>query len=194
MSRRVLRLGTIAVSVILFAIRAQAAPIHFEAFADGDVLTNEIPGLTIANGEVLTAGIGLNDFEFPPLSGTNVLANMLDPITLTPLSISIAFASPVGRFSGYFTYDAPLSIAAFDSGGVLLGTVLSAFGSNLALSGDAGSTPNEFLLAMFAGISSVQITGGNFVVDNAAVPEPGTLLLLGLGALGVLGRARRALQ
>lgn len=34
--------------------------IDFESFTDGDVLTNQIPGLTFTNAAVLTAGISLN--------------------------------------------------------------------------------------------------------------------------------------
>ncbi len=108
--------------------------------------------------------------------------------------IRIDFDTPVASVSGYFTYVSALTLSAFDSGDNLLGFVSSAFGSNLALSGDLGSSPNEFLSLALANISYVIVTGdnfgGSFTLDDltydggGAVPEPGTvgLFLFGLGA------------
>jgi PEP-CTERM motif len=90
-----------------------------------------------------------------------------------------------------------LTLEAFSPAHVSLGSITSAFGSNVALSGDPGSAANEFLqLAFASGLGSVTITGspagGSFVLDDALltalptdpqpVPEPGTLGLALLGA------------
>ena len=72
---------------------------------------------------------------------------------------------------------------------------MSAFNSNLGLSGEPGSTPNEFLsVASANGIARVTIAGdplGNsFALDDLAltsVPEPSTLILIASGLAGLLG-------
>jgi hypothetical protein len=111
--------------------------------------------------------------------------------------MSISFSTPVTSFGGYFTYAEPLTLAAF---GLLSNEVVAAtslFSNNEALSGDPGSSPNEFLLVTFAaGISSVRITGnpagGSFTLDEStytsgapAVPEPSPLGMCTIG-LGVM--------
>jgi hypothetical protein len=50
--------------------------IDFEAFADGTNASTQIPGLVFSNATVLTAGASLNEFEFPPKSKTNVMADV----------------------------------------------------------------------------------------------------------------------
>src|SRR5438445_3289421 len=44
----------------------------FEGLVDGTSVGSLIPGLVFTNATVLTAGISLNDFDFPPHSGKNV--------------------------------------------------------------------------------------------------------------------------
>jgi len=87
----------------------------------------------------------------------------------------------------YFTYLVPIKMEAFDAGSKLVGTATSLFSSNLALSGDPGSAPNERLRIDSSGISAITITGdlggGSFVMDDltygrtdTVVPEPATWL------------------
>ena len=170
----------------------------FEGFPDSTSLTTQYPGLTFQNATILSSGaVGglLNEFEFPPHSGVNVVFDDGGPM-------SISFASPVLSFSGFFTYAEPLVLAAFDATSSEVGSAVSAFSSNLALSGDTGSSPNEFLQVSFAGgISSVTITGdpggGSFVLDDAsittptAVPESNSLVLLLTIAVAILAFRRR---
>lgn len=197
---RSLRLGAFVV-VLALPSTVLATTIDFEGFTDGDVITNQVAGVTFSNATVLTSGLGLNDFEFPPRSGTNVVFD-------DGGQMSITFTSPLASFGGYLTYSAPLTLEAFSPGNVLLGSVTSAFSANLAASGDPGSSPNEFLqLAFASGIGSVRITGdpagASFVLDdatltalqtgtdpNAPVPEPGTLAMLAAGIAG-LARSRQ---
>lgn len=188
--------------VPLIPAQAVAATIDLESFGDGELLTNQIPNLTFANTAVITAGLSLNELDFPPHSGSNVAYDAGG-------AMSIAFASPLAAFGGYFTYVVPVTIEAFSPAHVSLGQITSAFGSNVVSTGDAGSAPNEFLQLAFAGgIASVTITGdflGNsFVLDDLLltaldttpppsqpVPEPGTLALLAAGLAAVTTRSRR---
>ena len=172
---------------------ASAAPVvyPFDTFTDGTSITNQISGLTFAHTTVLTAGLSLNEFEFPPHSGDSVVFDDGGPTT-------IDFGIPVFSVGGYFTYVSGLTFSAYDSVNNLLGTDLASFVSNLALSGDVGSSPNEFLSVNDAlgRITRVVITGastgGSFTLDDLtvgagnAVSEPPTIALV-LGIFGMWG-------
>jgi hypothetical protein len=186
--RRIARSLPILAGLLLYLHpQARAGTVlNFEGFPDSTILTNQYPGLIFSNTIVLSAGISLNEFEFPPQSGTNVVSDNGGPI-------SIAFAIPVLSFSGYFTYVEPLTLVGFDALNNQVASAASAFSSNDALFGDPGSSPNEFLQVSFVGgISSVNITGdplgGSFVMDDitytpANVPELSTTFLFLSGAV-----------
>lgn len=187
----------IAVSIaLIWPTLLTAAPVvlDFEDLSDVEVVSAQYPGLTFTNAVALTAGISLNEFEFPPKSGAVVISDDGGPIR-------IDFATPLSAFGAYFTYAMPLTLSAFDAGSNFLGSATSGFSSNLALSGEAGSSPNEFLQLSASGIAFVTINGdpvgGSFVADNVTyeagttVPEPGTL---GLLLLGTLAAGRRILR
>ena len=172
---------------------AHANAIDFETFPDttpiidGTSITNQFLDPTFSNTTVISAGISLNEFEFPPHSGTNVAFDDGGPV-------SIDFDSLISSFSGYFTYTEPLTVAAFNASDTEIATASSAFSDNLGLSGDPGSSPNEFLQVTSAeGISSITIAadpaGTSFVMDDitfsAAVPEPGSWLLLLISGVGI---------
>jgi|SRR5579883_1368821 len=175
-------LFVLAVLVLFSQSAASAATLtlDFEGFSDSTPLTTQIPSLTFVNATVIAAGVSLNEFEFPPHSGANVLFDDGGPIAIT-------FASQITDFRGYFTYSQPLTLAALDVTSAQVASAQSAFSNNEALSGDSGSSPNELLALSFAGgISGITIAGdtagGSFVVDdltvNASVPEPVPFLLL----------------
>lgn len=181
-----------AVSLLMCAAPAWAAQVAygFDTFADGAAITTQISGLTFVNATAIKAGVSLNELEFPPRSGDTVLFDDGAPIIIN-------FAAPVFRVGGYFNYSAGLNFSAYDSLNQLLGFDASDFATNLALSGDAGSSPNEFLgfNSTSGRISRVVITGdvsgGSFTLDDLTVdagtvnnvPEPATLALV-LGMLG----------
>jgi uncharacterized repeat protein (TIGR01451 family) len=174
----------LAVLVLWIAPVRGGSPItiDFEGLTDSTILANQYAtqyGVTFANtvivkSQVLTSKTSLNEFEFPPHSGTNVATDNGGPMT-------IKFASPVSAVGGYFTYGeggvqsfTRLIIQAFDSNNNSIGSVSSAFSNNEALSGDPGSSPNTFLqVSGAAGISYVVITGdpngGSFALDDLTI-------------------------
>jgi hypothetical protein len=156
-----------------------AATITFEELGNGDLVTDQYAVATFTNATVLTAGISLNEFEFPPQSGSNVIFDTGGPI-------SIDFSMPVTRFQTYLTYLVPIAVRGFDAGNNLVISATTLFGTNLALSGELGSAPNELVSVEWAGgIARVWITGdlagGSFTLDDATVtgvPEPSSALLV----------------
>ena len=184
MSIRSLKCTLMFLSSILAINPSSGATLSFEQFSDSLPITTLVPGVTFTNAVALKSGISLNEFEFPPRSGNTVVFD-------DGGAISIFFDSPIVQFAAYFTYLEPLTVRAFDIGGQELSRSLSAYASNLAISGDPGSLPNE-LIGLFSsnGIKSILIsgnpTGSSFTMDDltyvvgalATVPEPSTALLV----------------
>ena len=142
-----------------------ASPFGFEGLADGTLLSNQYPGAAFSGATVLTTGISLNDLEFPPHAGSNVAGDSGGPMT-------ISFASPLRAFSGYFTYNATLTMQALGSSNQVLTSATSQFSHNEAISGATGSHPNEVIsVRSTTGISKITITGSaqgaSFTVDDA---------------------------
>lgn len=174
---------------------ASATAINFDSLSDLDAVTTQFSGLTFSNTTAATAGITLNEFEFPPRSGANVVFDNGGAIT-------IVFEGLQTTVGGFFTYAAQLTFTGFDVLNFVVGIDTSDFNSNLAISGDPGSSPNEFLEVLFAGgIKKVTIqgdlTGDSFTLDDltftgqiTSVPSPATVVLIGVGLAGLFGGRR----
>lgn len=146
----------------------QAALVDFEAFNDGALLVSEVPGLTVSGGTVLSAGIGLNELDFPPTSGVNVLAALSGPLSLD-------FGAPT-MASAYMAAGDQLSISAFDEFGQLLATYDTPFAANLG-------APQLFDFG-WVGASRYSLQSMQaFVIDDlifaaaTGIPEPSSLAL-----------------
>ena len=199
MLRPFVRIGILTVALFWFPRPLVASPItiDFESLNDLESVNSQFAGLTFFGATNVTAGVSLNELDYPPRSGSNVVFDDGGPI-------SISFAADVYSFAGYFTYAAPLTLTAFDADSNVLGSVSSLFASNFVSSGTLGSSPNELMqYQSLIGIASVTIAGdslgGSFVLDDltydnvpATVPDPPTLAVVLLGALSLMGFQRRA--
>lgn len=174
----------VVVAVLPTFVVAAPITIDFESLVDSDAVTTQFAGLTFSNATALTGGISLNEIEFPPRSGANVVLD-------DGGAISITFVSLAQSFGAYFTYSSAITVKAFDGAANLLTSAASSFSTNSALSGDAGSSPNEFLNIAINGIKRIVIEGdsdgSSFVMDDVVyeqasngggtTPEPATTLL-----------------
>lgn len=187
-----------ALAITLAAPAAQAVETaDFEGFADGTLLGTELANVSFSHAIVVSSGLSLNEFEFPPRSGSNVASDDGAPI-------EIAFGTPTPSFSAYFTYLDTVTVTAFDQHGAVAASATSLFSNNTLLSGVAGSSPNELIaLASASGIYRVVIEGmaegSSFTMDDMSispVPEPASAatLLAGLATLAVVGRQRRRVR
>jgi len=167
--------------------------VNFEGFADGTSITTQYTRLTFSNATIATSGVSLDEFEFPPKSGANVVFDNGGPIT-------IDFSSAVSSFDAFFTYSVPLTLDAFNSSNTLVTSANSLFSGNERLSGVPGSSPNERIqVSSSGGISSVEIlgapSGGSFAMDDVtyttSIPEPSSLILALAGSAVLIAFRRR---
>lgn len=193
--KRLIYSATLSICSLLFSTRlcADTITINFDNLQDSQVVgaAYASSGVIFSGAVVATAGVSLNELEFPPHSGSNVVVDATGPIMLS-------FATPVSTFSGYFTYAEPLTLDGFGASNQLLANASSALLANYA---STGNQPNELIqLASAAGISSITITGepagSSFALDDvtfttAPVPEPGTLSLITMGGCLLLFRLQR---
>lgn len=177
----------------LSAAQAAVVTYNFDALSSEEIVTTQFTGLSFTNATALMAGVSLNEFEFPPASGTNVLGG-------TVLPMEIFFSSPVFSVGALFTYSDTLTFSVFDAANTLIGTTSSLGTSNLGDSGSSFSV-NELLSLSSSGgaitrlVITMGSTGTDFSMDDlrvdfgtaSPIPEPTTLALLaGLFGLGVL--------
>lgn len=199
--------------ILLLALAAGpalAAPtvIDFEDLLDGDVVAAQYADLAFANATAITAGLSLNEFDFPPHSGVSVVTGS-DVAFGGTGSLVIEFIQPVTAVWAFFTHEAQLTLSAFDPSGKLLGTAMSGSGSNLLLSGSGN--PNERVdFSGLGDIAELRVASPEvfdfdldayrfayYTLDDltferaepGTVPEPSTLLLVVAGVVG-LGRRR----
>ena len=172
--------------LVPFAARADVITENFEGIPDGTPFTT-LDGFTFSNAVVLTAYLSLDEADFPPHSGVNVIGDVGGPIAIT---------GDAQFFSGYFTYNTPLTIDGYDSNGVLRAMATSLYPENYVSSG-IGS-PNELISISYAlGLHTIVITGNpageSFALDDITIitPEPPTNFLLLTGLLLIsLGQIR----
>jgi len=166
-------------------------------------------GVTFSNALELTTGDGDigpgMDYPLPP-NGSNVITN--DPADPTTMNIGNGVGVLAGLYvyslTGYYTSPIGMTVTAYNSsGGVLATLVLAADNgaSNLFTLSIPGCTGASFSAACEIAYVTFSDGGapdtetiGQLTLDDAPTPEPGALLLMGTGILGLAGVMRRKLS
>jgi hypothetical protein len=170
---------------------AAAAPITIDFEDDGffDLETvTQIGEVTFSNTLLVTDpanGGSLNEVDFPPHSGFNVITEFGGPMT-------ISFLNPVDTFGAFISHAADLTINFYGVGGGLLGAVSSAtptLGSHeLFATALTGISFLTFTSAIGAGSFTLDDLSFNTVDGTEPIPEPSTLLLVGTGVAALVRR------
>ncbi len=156
----------------LIAKDAASTLIDLESLNDSTVISTQYPGLFFSNGIVASSGLLLNEYQFPPSSGSNAVLDTGGPIIIN-------FYQPVSSVSGRFTYNQQLSLIGYDSSNTQVVTVQSKYSKNTL--GVTGSIPNELITLNYPnGLSYVKVlgnqNGGSFAMDDLSYttvePQP----------------------
>ncbi len=176
---------SLALCLLLQPSPGSAGVIDFESLPDSVPLLDQLAaqGVTFQNAVTLTAGLSLNEADFPPHSGVRAVGDDGNG------PMRLMFAAPIDVFSAYFTYSSGLSFSLFDSLGALQNVVATNDMSNLGQS--------TAITINMIDVARIDIAGGtpeSFIMDDLAIdpargiPEPGTLDLFGLGLFALACR------
>jgi hypothetical protein len=176
-------------ALLCMPLTVSAVTLDFEDLSDSTPVTDQYVslGVSFEHASILTAGYTLLEWEFPPHSGSTVLFDDGGPLIMR-------FTEPVAQVTAYITYAVPVTFTFYDRAQLEAGSLTSAFGCNMALSGDPGASPNElFTFTWQEGISTLVITGDStgtsFTLDDltiTAVPEVPSLIPLSAGLVLIL--------
>lgn len=168
-------MAAFALGLAFFCTTVKAIPIGFEGYMDSYALTDEIAGVSFSGGTVLTAGVGLNEIDYPPTSGLNVLAALSG-------SLTVKSNVPISFVAANFTFADTLTFTGFDIDMNTLFSLQTPSTSNLGFSYQFDYTQPTLSSFVVTTQDGTPFTMDDLTLTGAtAVPEPGTLALVILG-------------
>ncbi len=167
---------------------ADTFTLNFEQYPEFTQITNQYAAedATFTNALQLVAPF-YDYFDYPPHSGSGVITN--DPND----PIIVDFSTPVTDVSGWYSDGDGVTVTAYDS----MGDVLATFNGAPVSGADSEFTLDPEGGIYFITLSDVDGNPDSLIADDLTfteTPEPGSLLLLGTGVLGLLGTMRRKLR
>jgi hypothetical protein len=178
----------VAIALACVALPAYAAPIiDFESLAVDEVVTTQFApdGALFGNAVTLVSGVSLNEIDFPPSSGTNVISG------LGSGALGIGIITAAVEVSFQLTTADIAVVSYYDSASALIGQTQVApnLGSHTLVQLHAAGAP-------IAGVRIASLATGDaffLTVDDVqvTVPEPSAFLALAVGLLPVAAAIRR---
>jgi PEP-CTERM motif len=184
-------------AALAFDTAAGALPIiTFESAPLGSFsILTVAPGVTLTGADVFASDQTIIDTSLcaAALCGYNITPSGSQWASAFGGSLTFTFSSPISAFGAYFT--------GVQVGGINISFYDGSFQSIAIPIGGSGGTAFVGFTDTSASISSVTVNALNDIIGvddvrysgGAAVPEPGSILLLGGGLLSAAGMLRRKL-
>jgi len=200
---------SVLLAVLTFSALAFAGSdtINFEQYSAYTTISNQYlasDGVSFSSALQLVAPY-YDSIDYPPHSGSGVITNdPNDPITAAFIGVAGSQLAGNYVYSVSFWYSSPtgVTMTAYNAAGQVIGTATG--GAEIGADGQITFTsPGCTSWTAACAIAYITIASGNgpdsetvddLSYQDAATPEPGTLVLMGSGILGLAGTLRRKLS